>query len=90
MFVHIGGETVIDVRQVVAILDARPFQRTEEARALVDRAREGQAAAPGTWASARAIVVTTTGVFPTPISPATVARRIQNPGRFPLGSTAER
>ncbi len=90
MFVHIGGETVIDVRQVVAILDARRLQRTEEARALVDRAREGPAAAPGAWASARAIVVTTAGIFPTPISPATVARRIENLGQFPLGSTAER
>ena len=89
MFVHIGGETVIDVRQVVAILDARRLQRAEEACALVDRAREGSAAAPGAWAGARAIVVTTTGVFPTPISPATVARRIQNLDRFPLRATAE-
>ncbi len=90
MFVHIGGETVVDVRQVVAILDARRLQRTEEARALVDRARQDPAAALGGWANARTIVVTTTGVFPTPISPATVARRIQNLGRFPLVSTAER
>ncbi len=90
MFVHIGGETVIDARQVVAILDARGLQRTEEARALVDRACRGLGAALGSWPGARTIVVTTTGVFPTPISSATVARRIQNLGRFPLGLTAER
>ncbi len=89
MFVHLGGDTVIDVRQVVAILNARCLQRTGEARVLIDRTRESPAT-PGAWAGARAIVVTTTGVFPSPISPATVARRIQNLGRFPPGATAER
>jgi len=72
MLVHLGDEVVVDVRQVVAILDARRLQRTAEARNLLDRAvrkRSGELVA-------RAVIVTTRGVFSASISPETVAKRI--------------
>ncbi len=85
MFVHLGGEVVVDVRNVVAILDARCLQRTPEARELLDRvARDHlQGQAP------RAIVVTTTGLYPAPVSAATVARRIGDLVRMPQRRMAE-
>jgi hypothetical protein len=71
VFVHLGGDVVVDARDVVAVLDA---QGLRPARALPGRA------APR-WnedisASARALVVTTSGVYAVPISPSTVVRRI--------------
>lgn len=89
MFVHLGGNTVVDARDVVAILDARRLHRVPDARALIDRAarRSGDAAA---WVSARTVVVTTTGAYPAPISPATVARRIAQLANLPRPPKAER
>ena len=74
MFVHLGGDSVVDIREVVAILDARRLQRAD-ARALLARAAQASGD-PQNLKAARAIVVTTRGLFATPISPAAVARRI--------------
>ena len=90
MFVHLGGNTVIDVRQVVAILDARRLQGTPGARLILERTQGGRPRDATVWAEARAIVVTTEGVYPSPIAPATVAKRIQLLGRFSFRKTAER
>ena len=90
MFVHLGGDTVIDVRQVVAILDARRLQRTPDAQMFFERTRPGQPGTPAGRGEARAIVVTTRGVFLARISPETVAKRIRDLGRFSLRETAER
>lgn len=89
MFVHLGGNTVVDARDVVAILDARRLHRVPDARALIDRAARlsGDAEA---WVSARTVVVTTTGAYPAPISPATVARRIAQLANLPRPPKAER
>jgi hypothetical protein len=74
MYVHLGGDAVVDVREVVAILDARRV-RTAEARALLARAGiRSRGPRP------RAIVVTPRGVYPTPVTAATVARRIARAG----------
>ncbi len=90
MFVHLGGDTVVDVRQVVAILDARRLQRTPGADLLLEQARGGRARDAAAWAGARAIVVTTAGIYPAVIAPATVAKRIHLLGRFSFKETAER
>lgn len=84
MYVHLGGETVVDTREVVVILDVRRM-RTTEARAFLARARVGhQGTAP------RAVVVTTRGVYPAPVTAATVARRVARVGKTPNTKTAER
>lgn len=74
MFVYVGGDRVIDARDVVAILDARRLQRAPDARALWVRASEGCDDAE--TAAARALIVTRTGALLVPITPATVARRV--------------
>jgi hypothetical protein len=86
VFVHLGGEVVVDVREVVAVLDARHLQRTSEARSLLARAVAGgpQDEAP------RAVVVTVRGVHAAPVSAATVARRIETLLKSRYPETAER
>jgi regulator of extracellular matrix RemA (YlzA/DUF370 family) len=91
VFVHLGGDAVVDVRQVVAILDARRLLHSPGARALLERASGGRA--DGTAAAveeARAVVVTTSGVCLAAISPETVAKRIRELGHFPHRETPER
>jgi hypothetical protein len=84
MYVHLGGDIVVDAREVVVILDARRM-RTAEARAVLARARaRRRGAAP------RAVVVTTRGVYPAPVSAATVARRVARLGKTAKTETAER
>jgi hypothetical protein len=75
MYVHLGGETVVDAREVVVILDARSM-RTAEARAALAHARaRHRGTAP------RALVVTTRGVYLAPVTAATVARRVARAGK---------
>lgn len=72
MFVHLGGNEVVDVRDIVAILDVKALERSVEARGLLERVRAqtSQSVAP------RAIVVTTRGLLPAQFATATVARRV--------------
>ncbi len=91
LFVHLGGETVVDVREVVAILDARGLQRSSEGRNLLARAAAaGRLADPGLLPSARAIVVTSARFYPTPAAPSTVAGRIGSLAGTRRRKTAER
>ena len=77
MFVHLGGDVVVDAREVVAVLDARHLQRTAEARALLAKATGGSTEHD----PPRAIVVTVRGVPAAPVTAATVVRRIENLGK---------
>jgi hypothetical protein len=79
VFVHLGGEIVVDSREVVAILDARRMRRTAEARRLLARAVRGLPRE----AEARSVVVTTRGIHPIPVAAATVARRVAAPAKKP-------
>lgn len=73
MLVHLGGDVVVEAREVIAILDARRLRR---ASGSADRGR-GPA-----WESARSLVVTTSGIHPAPITPVAAARRIGQAARF--------
>lgn len=84
MYVHLGGETVVDAREVVVILDVRRM-RPAEARAFLAGARVRHR---GT--TPRAVVVTTRGIYPAPVTAATVARRVARAGKPPNTKTAER
>lgn len=91
LFVHLGGETVVDVREVVAILDARGLQRSSEGRNLITRAAAAdRLATPELLPGARAIVVTPARLYPTPVAPSTVAGRIGNLAGIRRRKTAER
>lgn len=85
MFVYLGGDVVVDAREVVAILDVRRLQRTAGARELLTRATDGAAPREGH----RAVVVTTRGMHAVPATPSTVARRVAKAGRPAPAKTAE-
>ncbi|MBI3998202.1 MAG: DUF370 domain-containing protein [Armatimonadetes bacterium] len=89
MFVHVGGDVVVDVREVVAILDVRQLDRAPDARALLKRVAE-RLEDPAEMHAARAIVVTTRGLVATPTAPATVARRMAHPGKLGEGAKARK
>lgn len=91
LFVHLGGDTVVDVREVVAILDARGLQRSSGGRNLLARAAaSGRLAEPELLPSARAIVVTAALLIPTSAAPSTVAGRIGKLSKVRRRKTAER
>lgn len=74
MYVHLGDGQIADVREIVAILDARRQPRIWEPAAPARPPGRGHAA------TARSLVVTTRGVIASPISPSALAGRI----RFPV------
>ncbi len=86
MFVHLGGDVVVDARDVVAILDLARMQRAPDARALVTRAA---AAAPAAGAAARTLVVTVRGLHLSPLASETVGRRIAQRVQMRGRATAE-
>ncbi len=88
MFVYLGGETVVDAREVVVILDARRLQRAADARALL--ARAGTELSGEDRGTARALVVTTRGLMLTSVTPVTVARRIERMTKTRRGTKAEK
>lgn len=91
LFVYLGGDIVVAVREVVAILDARGLRRSSAGRSLLTRdAAAGRLAEPGLLPSARAIVVTAGRLYPTPVAPSTVAGRIGSLTRIRRRKTAER
>jgi uncharacterized protein DUF370 len=73
MFVHLGGDAVVDVREVVAVLDVQRVSKSELVQELIDRAAKTR---PGVT-NPRAVVVATKGTFLSTISVATIAKRIR-------------
>jgi hypothetical protein len=86
VFVHLGGEVVVDVRDVVAVIDVRRPPKGELARDLLDRAR---AMRPDVD-DARAIVITTKGIFLSTISSDTLANRVRRMLRSGRSRTARK
>jgi hypothetical protein len=81
VLVHLGGDVVVDARDVVAILEVARLASAPDGRALVARA----SVAGETTASARTLVVTTRGLHLSPLAAETVARRVGQ-----LGETRRR
>ena len=73
MFVHLGADTVIDVREVVAVLNVQRVPKSDLVRDLLDRAARNN---PDV-AKPRSVVVSTKGIFLSTISVSTVANRVQ-------------
>jgi hypothetical protein len=76
MYVHIGDEVVVPARELVAILDARLLQGSEANQAFFAREASAGRIRGHHWGGARSVVLTTRGVYPSPISPRTLARRV--------------
>lgn len=78
MYVHLGGEMVVSVLDIVAILDARLVGASEINRELVGKAvAEKRLRGIGLTPECRALVVTKQGaVFTSGISAPTLAKRM--------------
>lgn len=78
MYLHLGGEVVVPVRAIVAILDIRALPAAEINREFVERAAAAGRLRGGlSTAEAKALVVTgDLAVYPSTIAPATLGRRM--------------
>lgn len=87
MYVHLGGELVISVRDIVAVLDARLVAGSPINQDLVEKAAAGgQLRGAGMTPQCKALVVTRDGtIFTSEISASTLARRMT---QFQVTATA--
>ncbi len=77
MYVHLGGELIARVTDVVVVLDVRLVSSSEINQEFVDKARAAKhLRGNGVTPDCRALVVTKTDVITSVISPATLARRM--------------
>jgi hypothetical protein len=76
VYVHIGDDVVIRVRELLAVLDARFLQGSEANQAFFVREAAAGRIRGHNLAASRSVVLTTRGVYPSPISPRTLARRV--------------
>ncbi len=78
MYVHLGGELVVAVTEVVAVLDARLVSVAEVNQEFVERAgAAGRIRGGGLTPGCKSLVVTRDlTVYASGISPATLARRM--------------
>ncbi len=72
---HIGEDVVVRVEAIVAILDARLLRAAEANQQFLQQAAAAGRLRGYGLAGARSVVVTTKAVYPSPISPSTLARR---------------
>lgn len=77
MYLHLGGEIVVAIAEVVAILDMRLLDHAEVNREFIDRAlNDKRVRGEGLTPGCKALVVTRDAVFTSGISAPTLARRM--------------
>jgi len=77
MYVHLGGDVVVPIQDIVGIFDSRLLQDNEDNRRFMEAARRhgrirSEVPAEGT----KAVVVTVTGVYTSAISSLTLQKRV--------------
>lgn len=78
MYVHLGGDLIVPVMDVVAVIDTRLVESSDINREFVNRAHQAKRLRGGELtADAKALVVTKTGVIASGVSPPTLARRLR-------------
>lgn len=75
MFLHIGSDVVVPLREVIAILDAELLERSQAVRDLVSLQQAERRVTDIAGGRPRSIVLTDRGVFLSPISTVTLRRR---------------
>lgn len=78
MYVHLGGETIVPVPDVVAILDVRLLEASEVNREFIEKALAAdRLRGDGLRPESKALVITRAGmVYASAISAPTLARRM--------------
>ncbi len=79
MYLHLGGDVVVSIQEVVGIFDARLLEGNEDNRQFMEAARaHGRIRAEVPPAECKAVVVTTGGVYTSVISSLTLQKRVMN------------
>ena len=79
MYLHLGGDVVVSIQEVVGIFDARLLEGNEDNRRFVETARaQGRIRAEVPLADCKAVVVTAGGVYTSVISSLTLQKRVMN------------
>ncbi len=79
MYVHLGGEVVVPIQEIIGIFDARLIEGNDNNQHFMDSARsQGRMRAETPLVDRKSIVVTTGGVYTSAISSLTLVRRVMN------------
>jgi hypothetical protein len=81
VYVHVGGDVVLLIPDIVGIFDARMIEGSADNERFLERARaQGRIRIEVPRGDRKAIVVTIGGVYESAISPVTLVRRITHAG----------
>jgi hypothetical protein len=81
VYVHVGGDVVLFIPDIVGIFDARMIEGNADNERFLERARaQGRMRVEMPRDDRKAIVVTIGGVYESAISPVTLVRRITHAG----------
>jgi hypothetical protein len=81
VYVHVGGDVVLLIPDIVGIFDARMMEGSADNERFIERARaQGRMRVEVPRGDRKAIVVTIEGVYESAISPVTLVRRVTNAG----------
>jgi len=77
MYVHLGGDVVVPIQEIVGIFDSRLLHDNEDNRKFMDAARRhGRIRSEVPVEDTKAVVVTATGVYTSAISSLTLQKRV--------------
>ncbi len=77
MYVHLGGDVVVPIQEIVGIFDSRLLLDNEDNRRFIDAARRhGRIRSEVSPGDCKAVVVTLTGVYTSAISSLTLQKRV--------------
>ncbi len=77
MYVHLGGDVVVPIQEIVGIFDSRLLHDNEDNRRFMETARrQGRIRSEVPAEDCKAVVVTATGVYTSAISSLTLQKRV--------------
>ncbi len=77
MYVHLGGDVVVPIQEIVGIFDSRLLHDSEDNRKFMDTARrQGRIRSEVPAEDIKAVVVTATAVYTSAISSLTLQKRV--------------
>lgn len=77
MFLHVGDDVVVSLKDLVLILDVHSAGQAEETRSFLRRCAAEGRVLTGAQATAKSVVVTRDGIHYSPISSLTLAHRAE-------------
>lgn len=75
MFIHIGGDTVVSTKEVIAILDHQTVKTSPATRKFIEDERKPKRLIAHNGEEVKSFVITTDVIYCSPISSVTLKRR---------------